>query len=82
MGETAMEGAQNVPAWLIRLCKSLWKTRSFVVGTIILNIALGAFATWLFTPWSTDFKQLPIGLPLQNPSLSFSILRAFPNPQK
>ncbi len=63
----------KVPAWFIRLCKSLWEMRGFVGGVVILNIILGAIATWLFTPWSTDFKQLPVGLLFHNPFYTITI---------
>jgi len=47
--------------------------RGFVGGVVILNIILGAIATWLFTPWSTDFKQLPVGLLFHNPFYTITI---------
>jgi len=62
-----VDSTGKAPAWLIRLCKWLWAKQEFIWGAVILNIALAIFAAWLFTPFSTDFKQLPIGLPLQNP---------------
>jgi hypothetical protein len=62
-----VDSTVKAPAWLIRLCAWLCAKQGFIWGAVILNIALATFSAWLFTPWSTDFKQLPIGLPLQNP---------------
>ncbi|MFL5655070.1 MAG: hypothetical protein ACJ8CB_12955, partial [Ktedonobacteraceae bacterium] len=61
MENTSVQKMERPPRWWIRLCRWLWEKRSFLWITILLGIALNVFATWLYTPWSTDFKQLPIG---------------------
>src|SRR5437660_9544284 len=67
MDSTSTQEMGRSRRWWVRLCQWLWGKRTFLWSTFIFGIMLNVFATWLYTPWSTDFKQLPIGWAFQNP---------------
>ncbi len=49
---------------LIGICRWLNDQRALFWGTIVLGLLVSLSGTWLFTPFSTDYRQLPIGWPL------------------
>lgn len=67
MEGSSLDSTLGLLSWFIRICKWLRLKRSLIWCTVILGIILNLFATWLFTPWSTDFKKLPIGWAIQYP---------------
>src|SRR5437016_3234807 len=67
MESTSSQEMGRSRRWWIRLCQWLWGKRGFFWSTLIFGIMLNVFASWLYTPWSIDFKQLPIGWAFQNP---------------
>jgi hypothetical protein len=59
---------QRPPNWFVRLCKYLWRQRNFVWGSIILNILLDIFVSWLFIDHS-NIPKTPMGWFFQHSSI-------------
>ncbi len=57
--------------WWIRLSRWLWKQRSFIVGNLLLGIALNLVAAWLVSPWGSTITNTPLGSALNHPLVLF-----------
>lgn len=69
MSALVARSERPVLRWFIGLCRWCWRQRGFVWGTLIIGLGANAFGAWLFTPLSTNYRNLPIGWAFQHPAI-------------